>query len=131
MIFWEVLKPGGSKEPKSALLDAIVANFCSLENFKILFTKQASSRVGSGWTWLAMDTFGKLHVVTTRDHESPVTDGLEPLLVIDVWEHAYYLNYQNRRGDFIDAFWKLVNWDVVSEKYSKALKKSSGSNLET
>ena len=123
VIFWEILKPGGAHEPSEALQAAIIAHFCSMDNLKTLFNKQAAGRVGSGWTWLVMDRFGKLHVITTKDQDSPLTLGLEPLLVIDVWEHAYYLNYQNRRADFIDAFWGLVNWDAVNARYENALNK--------
>ncbi len=121
-LFWENLKPGGSKEPAGEILTAIKAHFCSVDNFKDLFASRAGGRVGSGWTWLAMDPFGKLHVFSTTDHNSPISEGFIPLLVIDVWEHAYYLKYQNRRTDFIDAFWNLVNWDVVNERYVEAKK---------
>jgi Fe-Mn family superoxide dismutase len=119
-LFWQVIKPGGKKEPHGEILNAIKDTFGSVEAFKQKFTQSAASLFGSGWTWLAMDPFSKLHVFSTSGHDSPVMDGLSPLLVLDVWEHAYYLKFQNRRADFIEAFWNVVNWDVVNQNYEKA-----------
>ena len=129
-MFWDVMKPGGSKEPSGEILDAIKANFNSVENFKAVFAKSAAGRVGSGWTWLVMDQFGMLHVFSTTDHNSPVSDGYIPIMVLDVWEHAYYLKYQNRRGDFISSFWNVLNWDVVAENFKKAKETIAKASIE-
>lgn len=119
-LFWQILKPGGKKEPHGEILSALKDAFGSVEAFKQKFTQVAASHFGSGWAWLAMDPFGKLHIFSTSGHDSPVMDGLSPLLVLDVWEHAYYLKFQNRRTDFIGAFWNVVNWDAVNQNYVKA-----------
>ncbi|AEB12154.1 superoxide dismutase [Marinithermus hydrothermalis] len=119
-LFWEVIAPGGSREPTGALAQAIQETFGSFEAFKERFAKAAATRFGSGWAWLAVDAFGKLHVFSTANQDSPLMQGFTPILGLDVWEHAYYLKYQNRRPEYIQAFWNVVNWDVVAQKYEAA-----------
>lgn len=119
-LFWEVMTPNGAKAPKGELLSAIEATFGSFEEFKEKFSTAAATRFGSGWAWLAVDSNKKLVVLSTPNQDSPLSDGLTPILGLDVWEHAYYLNYQNRRPDYISAWWDVVNWDVVTEKYNAA-----------
>ncbi|WP_376788484.1 superoxide dismutase [Thermoflexus sp.] len=120
-MFWTLMKPGGGGEPTGALAEAIAKAFGSFANFKDLFTKAAMGRFGSGWAWLSMTTFGKLVVHSTPNQDNPVMEGLIPLLGLDVWEHAYYLKYQNRRADYVQAWWNVVNWDQVAANYAKAL----------
>ncbi|WP_376791029.1 superoxide dismutase [Thermoflexus sp.] len=120
-LFWTVMKPGGGGEPGGALAEAIAKAFGSFANFKDLFTKAAMGRFGSGWAWLSMTAFGKLVVHSTPNQDSPLMEGLIPLLGLDVWEHAYYLKYQNRRADYVQAWWNVVNWDQVAANYAKAL----------
>lgn len=117
--FWRWIRPGGAPKPQGALLSAIVASFGSEEAFRNQFTEAAKARFGSGWAWLARDADGKLFVTSTANQDNPlmrqVTDRPgRPVLGIDVWEHAYYLKYQNRRPDYIAAFMGLINWDVVA-----------------
>ena len=116
-LFWELLVPGGAKTPASALLADIEKTFGSYDAFTEKFSAAAASRFGSGWAWLVLDGNKKLQVYSTANQDSPYMDGHTPLLGLDVWEHAYYLTYQNRRPDYIKAFWSLVNWDVVSDLY--------------
>lgn len=116
-LFWDLLVPGGAKTPASALLTDIEKTFGSYDAFTEKFSAAAASRFGSGWTWLVLDGNKKLQVYSTANQDSPYMDGHTPLLGLDVWEHAYYLTYQNRRPDYIKAFWSLVNWDVVSDLY--------------
>lgn len=116
-LFWELLAPGGSKEPGGALAKMISDTFGSYNAFVEKFNQAALTRFGSGWAWLGMDPQGKLQVVSTANQDSPFMDGNTPILGLDVWEHAYYLNYQNRRGDYIKAFWPLVNWDAVADNF--------------
>lgn len=111
--FWNWLEPGGSKSPVGEVAKAIDATFGSTDAFIEKFSAAAVGRFGSGWAWLVVDRSRKLSVTSTANQDSPVTDGLIPLLGLDVWEHAYYLNYQNRRPDYVKAFWSVVNWDVV------------------
>ncbi|RHW38530.1 superoxide dismutase [Lysinibacillus yapensis] len=118
-LFWEILAPGGSNTPSGELASAIDAKFGSLDAFKDEFVKAATGRFGSGWAWLVVDG-GELAITSTPNQDSPVMEGKTPILGLDVWEHAYYLNYQNRRPDYISAFWNVVNWDVVAEKYAAA-----------
>jgi len=118
-LFWEVMKPGGGGEPSGALKDAIVKKWGSFDAFKEAFTKAATGRFGSGWAWLVAGSGKTLDIITTANQDSPYMEGHTPILGIDVWEHAYYLNYQNRRADYIAAFWNIVNWPAVEEKFSK------------
>ncbi|MFL0505116.1 superoxide dismutase [Ureibacillus sp. 179-F W5.1 NHS] len=118
-LFWEILTPGGSSTPTGELASAIDAKFGSLDAFKDEFAKAAAGRFGSGWAWLVVDG-GELAITSTPNQDSPVMEGKTPILGLDVWEHAYYLNYQNRRPDYISAFWNVVNWDVVAEKFAAA-----------
>lgn len=121
-LFWEVMSPNGGGTPTSELAKAIDASFGSFDAFKDAFSKAAATRFGSGWAWLCVNG-GKLEVCSTPNQDNPVMGegcGGTPILGIDVWEHAYYLNYQNRRPDYINAFFNVVNWDVVTENYNKA-----------
>lgn len=118
-LYWEILSPKGGGEPTGDLADAINDAFGSLDEFKELFKTAATGQFGSGWAWLVMDN-GKLKVTSTANQDSPLSNGQTPILGVDVWEHAYYLNYQNRRGDYVDAFWELVNWDEVAKRYEAA-----------
>lgn len=120
-LFWTVMKPGGGGEPTGALAEAIAKAFGSFAAFKDLFTKTAMGRFGSGWAWLSTTAFGRLVVHSTPNQDNPLMEGLFPLLGLDVWEHAYYLKYQNRRADYIQAWWNVVNWDQVAANYAKAL----------
>ena len=118
-LYWEILTPGGSREPEGVLLDAIRESFGSVAALKEAFTKAAVTRFGSGWAWLLLHD-NKLVVSSTPNQDNPLMDVAEvkgkPILGIDVWEHAYYLNYQNRRPDYVEAFWNLINWDEVAGK---------------
>jgi len=119
-LYWEILTPGGSKEPKGVLLDALNESFGSVASFKEAFVKAALTRFGSGWAWL-LQSENKLVVSSTPNQDNPLMDVAEvkgtPILGIDVWEHAYYLNYQNRRADYVEAFWNLINWDEVARRF--------------
>jgi len=117
-LFWQMLSPDGGGAPSGDLASAIDEAFGSLDSFKDEFKKAGLGRFGSGWAWLVKDSSG-LAVVSTPNQDSPVTDGSVPLLGCDVWEHAYYLRYQNRRPDYIDAFWNVVNWDYVGERLAQ------------
>lgn len=118
-LFWEVIAPGGSNTPVGNVAAAIDAKFGSFDAFKEEFAKAATTRFGSGWAWLIVDGDG-VAVTSTPNQDSPVMEGKTPVLGLDVWEHAYYLNYQNRRPDYIGAFWNVVNWDVVEAKFNAA-----------
>jgi Fe-Mn family superoxide dismutase len=118
-LFWSILSPNGGGEPTGELAEAISSKFGSYENFKEEFAKAAATRFGSGWAWLAVNN-GELEVMSTPNQDSPIMEGKTPILGLDVWEHAYYLNYQNRRPDYINSFWNVVNWDEVSKLYSAA-----------
>lgn len=120
-LFWQVMGPKAGGAPKGALSDDIGKTFGSFDAFKEQFGKAATTRFGSGWAWLAMNK-GKLEVYSTGNQDSPLMEGKTPLLGLDVWEHAYYLNYQNRRPDYITAFWNVVNWTKVGELYAGAKK---------
>ena len=113
------LKPNGGGEPKGKLMEAIKDSFSSFEIFKEEFSKAATTLFGSGWAWLVVDTEGKLSIVKKTNAENPLCDGLKPILTIDVWEHAYYLDTQNARPKYIENFWKLVNWDVIEKRYEE------------
>ena len=119
-LFWTVLSPNGGGEPTGELAEAINKKFGSFEAFKDAFSTAAATQFGSGWGWLVVDGNGELMVTSTANQNSPIMDGLTPILGLDVWEHAYYLHYQNRRPDYISAFWNEVNWDKVAEYYSEA-----------
>jgi Fe-Mn family superoxide dismutase len=115
--FWITLTPGGASEPTGALAEAITSTFGSFEDFKKAFNDAGVKRFGSGWVWLVKDGDSKLSIVSTANQDNPITDGLTPILGNDVWEHAYYLKYQNKRPDYLAAFWNVVNWDVVTQRY--------------
>src|SRR5699024_3415738 len=119
-IFWTVLSPNGGGEPTGDIADAINNKFGSFDEFKDAFANAATGRFGSGWAWLVADDDGEIEVINTLNQDSPYMDGFTPLLGLDVWEHAYYLHYQNKRGDYVNAFWNLVNWDQVNEYYNNA-----------
>jgi Fe-Mn family superoxide dismutase len=116
-LFWDILTPGGSKEPTGKLAEAINATFGSFEELKAKLTQAGATRFGSGWAWLVKDKDGKLQVYSTANQDSPLMEGHTPLLGIDVWEHAYYLKYQNRRPDYLAAIWNVINWDKVAERF--------------
>jgi len=118
-LFWEVIAPDGSNTPVGDVAKAIDAKFGSFDAFKEEFAKAATTRFGSGWAWLIVDG-DSVAVTSTPNQDSPVMEGKKPVLGLDVWEHAYYLNYQNRRPDYIGAFWNVVNWDVVEAKFQAA-----------
>ena len=118
-LFWEVMGPNGGGEPSGALADSIASTFGSLDDLKAAVNDGGIKRFGSGWTWLVWDGTG-LAVKSTPNQDTPVMDGETPLLGIDVWEHAYYLNYQNRRPDYLAAWWSVVNWDAVAARYEAA-----------
>lgn len=117
-LFWTILTPKGGGAPAGDLGSAINAAFGSFDTFKTEFANAAATRFGSGWAWLSVDADGNLKVHSTANQDSPIMDGLTPILGLDVWEHAYYLNYQNRRPDYISAFWNVVDWAKVSEYYA-------------
>lgn len=118
-LFWTILSPNGGGAPSGELADAINSKFESFESFKEEFAKAATTRFGSGWAWLVVNN-GELEVTSTPNQDSPLMEGKTPILGLDVWEHAYYLKYQNKRPDYIGAFWNVVNWDEVSKRYSQA-----------
>ncbi len=115
--FWTLLRKG--VKPKGKIVDDIIATWGSMEKFQAEFTLAALSRFGSGWAWLVLSK-GKLLIMSTPNQDSPVSEGLVPLLTIDVWEHAYYLKYQNRRNEYLNAFFSVINWDKVNELYEAA-----------
>ena len=117
-LFWDILTPGGASAPAGDLAAAIDAAFGSFDAFKEKFAAAAATRFGSGWAWLIINPFGKLEVVSSANQDSPLMDGHTPILGLDVWEHAYYLNYQNRRPDYVAAFWNVVNWDKVAARFA-------------
>jgi Fe-Mn family superoxide dismutase len=116
-LFWQMLGPDGGGAPSGELASAIDAAFGSLEDFKEAFKKAGIGQFGSGWAWLVKGPSG-LEIVSTPNQDSPISDGKTPLLGCDVWEHAYYLKYQNKRPEYIDAFWNVVNWDYVAERFA-------------
>jgi Fe-Mn family superoxide dismutase len=117
-LFWQLMGPKAGGAPKGAVADAITSTFGSFDKFKEEFTKAATTRFGSGWAWL-VDNGGKLEIYSTANQDSPVMEDKRPILGLDVWEHAYYLKYQNRRPDYITAWWNVVNWDGVNKQLSK------------
>ena len=118
-LFWKIMSPDGGGEPQGELAEAINKDLGGFNQFKEDFANTATTVFGSGWAWLVKDGSGKLLVKSTSNQDSPVMEGLTPLLGLDVWEHAYYLKYQNKRPDYIGAFWNVVNWEEVSNNFSK------------
>ncbi|MBI3332029.1 superoxide dismutase [Candidatus Peregrinibacteria bacterium] len=116
-LFWTVLKPGGGGEPSGVLMEAIQKACGSFADFQKQFNDAAANRFGSGWAWLVKDASGALSVTSSANQDSPLMEGRTPILGLDVWEHAYYLKYQNKRPDYIAAFWNVVNWDEVSRRF--------------
>jgi len=115
-LFWTVMSPNGGGAPAGELASAIDSAFGSFDSFKETFSKAAATRFGSGWAWLGMQN-GKLTVISMPNQDAPLMAGVNPILGIDVWEHAYYLKYQNRRGDYVSAWWNVVNWGEVARRY--------------
>lgn len=118
-LFWELMSPNGGGSPKGSLAEAIDAKFGSFDQFKEEFKAAATGRFGSGWAWLVVDN-GELAITSTPNQDTPIMEGKTPILGVDVWEHAYYLKYQNKRPDYVSAFWNVVNWDKVAELYQEA-----------
>ena len=116
--FWNLLKPGGASEPSGELANAINSTFGSFDKFKEEFEAAGAGRFGSGWAWL-VKSGDSCEIVSTPNQDSPVMEGKTPVIGVDVWEHAYYLKYQNRRPDYLKAFWNVVNWDVAAENFGK------------
>ena len=119
-LFWTIMSPDGGGAPSGALANAINAKFGSIDAFKEKFSSTAAGQFGSGWGWLVVKEDGSLDVYSTPNQDSPYMQGDTPILGVDVWEHAYYLNYQNRRGDYISSWWNVVDWDQVAENYEAA-----------
>ncbi len=120
-LFWDILTPGGATTPSGRLADKIKETFGSLDDLKAKLSEAGGKRFGSGWAWLVTDELGNLQVMSTPNQDSPLSQGVVPILGIDVWEHAYYLNYQNRRPDYLAAVLSDVNWDKVGARYTAAL----------
>lgn len=118
-LFWQIMSPNGGGEPSGELAAAINSTFGSFDEFKKQFSAAAAGRFGSGWAWLVVSN-GKLEVYSTANQDSPIMEGKTPILGLDVWEHAYYLNYQNRRPDYVAAWWNVVNWNKVAQLYAAA-----------
>ncbi|HEV2148879.1 MAG TPA: superoxide dismutase [Longimicrobiaceae bacterium] len=119
-LFWQLMGPNGGGHPSGALADAISSAFGSFDEFKSRFSDAGKTRFGSGWAWLVVGNGGAVEVINTLNQDSPLMEGRTPILGLDVWEHAYYLKYQNRRPDYIEAWWNTVNWDEVSRRYERA-----------
>ena len=119
-LFWSVMTPGGADRPGGELAAALDDTFGSFDTFKEKLSSAAGGQFGSGWGWLAVSPFGSLEVVSSANQDSPLIQGYTPILGVDVWEHAYYLKYQNRRPDYLVAWWNVVNWDVVAQLWQKA-----------
>jgi Fe-Mn family superoxide dismutase len=117
-LFWQMMSPDGGGEPSGALADAINSAFGSFDAFKEEFKNAGIGQFGSGWAWLVKNADGSIAIAKTPNQDSPISDGQTPLLGCDVWEHAYYLKYQNKRPEYLDAFWSVVNWDYVAERFS-------------
>ena len=121
-MFWEIMKPGGGASPGGGLAAAITVAFGSLDKMKEAINSAGAGRFGSGWAWLVIDKDGKLAVTSTPNQDTPLAAGQKPVMGVDVWEHAYYLKYQNRRADYLQAWWNTVNWTEVAARYEKAKK---------
>jgi Fe-Mn family superoxide dismutase len=119
-MFWQIMGPHGGGQPSGPLANAINQTFGSFDNFKTQFNQAGATRFGSGWAWLSMEPGGALRVESTANQDSPLSEGRFPIMGNDVWEHAYYLKYQNRRPDYLNAWWNVVNWQAVSQRYEKA-----------
>ncbi len=115
--FWQILKINNNEEPGEELMKAITRDFISFDNFKKQFTETASTQFGSGWTWLSLNGEGKLEIQSTPLQDNPIMNGGKPILGLDVWEHAYYLKYQNRRAEYVEAFWSIINWEEVNSNF--------------
>ena len=120
-MFWKLMSPNGGGEPLGKLAEEINNQFGGIEGFKTDFAKAATSRFGSGWAWLVVDENGKLQIISTANQDSPLMQSLTPILGLDVWEHAYYLSYQNRRPDYVTAWWNIVNWKQAEENFTSVL----------
>jgi Fe-Mn family superoxide dismutase len=118
-MFWEIMTPGGSQQPTGALAAAINSTFGGLDQLKTAFNDAGAKRFGSGWAWLVLGSDGKLSVISTPNQDSPLMDGQFPVFGNDVWEHAYYLKYQNRRPDYLAAWWNVLNWDKAAQRYQQ------------
>jgi len=125
-LFWHIMSPDGGGEPNGDLASTISDAFGSFEQFKERLTNEATGRFGSGWGWLVVDGSGDLKVYSTPNQDSPYMNGDTPILGVDVWEHAYYLKYQNKRGDYLNAWWNVVNWDEVAKRFSKSAGEPAG-----
>ena len=121
-MFWEIMGPNGGGEPKGAIAKAITDSFGSFDTFKQQFNEAGTKRFGSGWAWLVRSKDGKLQVISTANQDSPLMEGSFPIMGNDVWEHAYYLKYQNRRADYLTAWWNVINWNEVNKRYEQAMK---------
>jgi superoxide dismutase, Fe-Mn family len=119
-MFWKIMKPNGGGQPSGALANDITSTFGSFDQFKAACNDAGAKRFGSGWAWLILDSTGKLQVTSGANQDSPYMDGNVPIMGNDVWEHAYYLTYQNRRPDYLAAWWNVVNWDEIQNRYQKA-----------
>ncbi len=119
-LFWQIMAPTSGGEPRGSLADAISRKFGSLQGFKEQFSKAAMGRFGSGWAWLVVDRGGDLAITSTANQDSPLMEGQRPILGLDVWEHAYYLKYQNRRAEYVEAWWNVVNWEEVAKRFEAA-----------
>jgi len=122
-MFWEIMAPNAGGDPTGQLADAIKATFTDFAGFKAKIKEAATGRFGSGWAWLLVTPDKKLAIESTPNQDSPIMSGKMPILGVDVWEHAYYLRYQNRRPDYVDAWWKVVNWNAVGQKFGQAMGK--------
>ena len=119
-LYWDLMKPGGPTAPTGELLEAINGSFGSIAEMSKQVNASGATRFGSGWAWVVLDDKKNLAILSTANQDSPITDGLAPILTIDVWEHAYYLKYQNRRPDYLTAWWNVVNWDEVAKRFAAA-----------
>lgn len=119
-MFWEIMSPNGGGEPTGAIAQAINETFGSFETFKEQFNQAGSSQFGSGWVWLVRNAQGQLEITSTPNQDSPLMDGQYPIMGNDVWEHAYYLNYQNQRGEYLNSWWNVVNWEEVNRRFELA-----------